>query len=59
MSRNGEIKKARKIIFTKGGNGSTSCRVSLPKSWIDEMNISKEDNVKISFIDNKIIIEKN
>ena len=58
MSKNGEVKTARKVIFTTSGNGSTTCRMSLPKSWIDEMGINKEDFVKVSFIDGKIIIEK-
>lgn len=58
MSKNGEVKAGRKIIFTIGGNGSTACRMSLPKSWIDEMGVTKEDFVKVSFIDGKIVIEK-
>lgn len=58
MSKNGEVKAGKRIIFTPSGNGSINCRISLPKSWIDEMGVTKKDFVKVSFIDGKIIIEK-
>ena len=52
-----------KVMFNKsGGNASTnsySTKISLPKIWIDEMGITKEDReVKMSFVDGKIVIEK-
>ena len=52
-----------KVLFNKaGGNASVnsySTKISLPKAWIDEMGITKEDReVKMSFIDGKIIIER-
>ena len=60
LSKNGEVKPGKKIIFSPSGNASKSisCRISLPKSWVEEMGVTKEDFVKASFIDGKIIIEK-
>ena len=53
-----------KVMFNKaGGNSgknSINTRISLPKIWVDEMGITPEEReTKVSFQDNKIIIEKN
>lgn len=57
-----EIRKM-KVLFSKAGGtasaNSYTTKISLPKSWINEMGITKEDReVKMSFIDGKIIIER-
>lgn len=55
---NKETKKLR-IMFAKSGSGSITTRISLPKTWINEMNIDSENrDVKVTYEDNKIIIEK-
>ena len=49
-----------KIIFNKSGGSGMTTRLTLPKTWIDEMGITPEEReVMVSFQDNKIIIEKN
>ena len=52
-----------KVMFNKSGGtaskGSYSPKISLPKSWLDEMEITLEErDVKVTFEDKKIIIEK-
>lgn len=52
-----------KITFGKsGGNSSANtkiARIALPASWVKEMGVTEESSkVKLSFINNKIIIEK-
>ncbi|MEG0051199.1 MAG: AbrB/MazE/SpoVT family DNA-binding domain-containing protein [Terrisporobacter sp.] len=48
-----------KVSFQKSGSGSTNCRVHLPKKFMDILDITKDDNeITISLIDNKIVIEK-
>lgn len=47
------------ITYNKSGSGSISTRISLPKTWIDNMNVTPEDrSVKVTFKNNKITIEK-
>ena len=49
----------KKIGFPKGGKGSTSCRIGLPKSWLESLGITEENpHVKVTYQDGKIIIEK-
>lgn len=48
-----------KLIINKDGHGTINYKISLPKSWIDKMNLKDNDrNVVVSFDNNKIIIEK-
>ena len=48
-----------KITFTKGGSGSTTCKLGIPVKWIKELNITPEDrDVEVTLDDDKIIIEK-
>lgn len=52
-----------KVMFNKsGGNaskGAFSTKISLPKKWINEMEITLEErDVNVTFEDKKIIIEK-
>lgn len=47
------------ISFSKSGSGSYTPRVSLPASWIKEMDIDKENRkVKVTFENNEIRIKK-
>ena len=53
-----EIKKLN-VSIRKNGNGYQSSSIFLPKKWLDQMNVTKEEReVKVSFDGNKIIIEK-
>ena len=48
-----------KIMFNNDGKGTYTNRISLPKTWIAQMGITKEEReVIVKFEDNKIIIEK-
>ncbi len=52
-----------KIMFNKSGGtaskNSYAPKLSIPKSWLDEMNIDLDDReVKLSFDGEKIVIEK-
>lgn len=48
-----------KIVFNNDGKGSYTNKISLPKTWISQMGITKEDRVVIvKFEDEKIIIKK-
>lgn len=49
----------KKLIPNKGGSGSTTYRLAIPTDWIRKMGLNKGDrDVKLTFIDNKITIEK-
>lgn len=58
-----EERKA-KILFNKSGGTASgenaiTYRVTLPSTWVKNMNITKDDrNVKLSFDDTKIVIQK-
>lgn len=48
-----------KVIFGKAGSGSTTTRLTLPKKWMNEMNITEnERDVEVEFDGEKIIIKK-
>jgi len=50
-----------KISFSKSGAGNLTPRISLPKKWIDKMEITKESrDVEVSFNEEtgEIIIKK-
>ena len=49
-----------KITFSKSGTSTgISGKLSIPKSWLDKLEITQDDrNVKITLDDKKIIIEK-
>lgn len=56
-------KRKLKVMFNKSGGNSSknsySPKISLPKIWLDKMNISPDDReVNMTFNNNKIIIEK-
>lgn len=46
------------VLFSKGGNGGVTARVTLPKEFLEALKISKGDEVDITLEGNKIIIEK-
>ena len=49
-----------KITFSKSGAGNITPRLTLPKKWIDEMDITKDSReVIVDFKDNEIRIRKN
>lgn len=52
-----------KVMFNKSGGtaskGAYSPKISLPKKWVDEMDITLEErDVKVTFEEKRIIIEK-
>lgn len=48
-----------KASFQKSGSGSINARINIPITWIREIGITElERDVKLTKIDNKIIIEK-
>ena len=48
-----------KIQFNKSGSGSLTPRVTLPASWIEELNITPEDReVIVTLLDDSIVIRK-
>ena len=53
-----EVRKL-KIMFQKGGSGSTTTRISIPLSWVREIGVNeKEREVEVSFDGENIIIHK-
>lgn len=47
------------LIINKDGHGTTNYKISLPKIWVDQMELSDTNrNVIMSFDGKKIIIEK-
>lgn len=47
------------LIINKDGHGTTNYKISLPKIWVDQMELSDTNrNVIMSFDGEKIIIEK-
>lgn len=52
-------KRNLKLIVNKDGHCTTNYKISLPKIWINKMNLNEKNrNVIVSFDENKIIIEK-
>lgn len=48
-----------KIQFNKSGSGSLTPRVTLPASWIEELNITSENReVIVTLLDDSIVIRK-
>lgn len=49
------------VIFTKGGSGSVTTKLTIPKKWIDKLGITKEKRgIVLKFYEEaeKIVIEK-
>lgn len=52
-------KQRKNLLYSKGGNGGYTIRVALPREFIDELNLSKEENTVNVYMENgKIVIEK-
>lgn len=52
-------KRKLRVIFNKSGSGSTTTRLTLPKTWIDQLGVKEWDKVvDVSFDGEKIVIEK-
>ena len=51
-----------KVMFNKSGGtaskNSYSPKISIPKAWLDDMNITLEREVNAVYEDKKIIIQK-
>jgi len=55
------IKDVRELNmqFQKGGSGSITTRLCIPKSWSDELGITKDERVvTVTFEDDEIKIKK-
>lgn len=53
-----EERKAR-IIFNKSGAGNITPRITLPATWVKQLELDIDHReVNIKLIDNKIVIEK-
>lgn len=52
-------KRDLKFGFYKGGSGSITPRMNIPKKWADEMDVTKENpHVTVTFEEGRIIIQK-
>ncbi|UUC40235.1 AbrB/MazE/SpoVT family DNA-binding domain-containing protein [Clostridioides difficile] len=52
-------KRILKVLLSKSGSGSLSPKISLPATWIREMNITQEEReVEVYFENNEIRIKK-
>ncbi|VIB43238.1 putative PemI [Clostridioides difficile] len=52
-------KRILKVLLSKSGSGSLSPKISLPATWINEMNITQEEReVEVYFENNEIRIKK-
>ena len=52
-------KRKLRVIFNKSGSGSTTTRLTLPKTWIDQLGVKEWNKiVDVSFDGEKIVIEK-
>ncbi len=52
-------KKKRNVMFPKSGAGSISPRITLPVTWLRELNITEEERgVEVIFTGKEIIIKK-
>lgn len=48
-----------KIMFQKGGSGSTTTRISIPVGWVRKMKIDEKERwVEVAFDGKKITIQK-
>ena len=52
-------KRRLRVIFNKSGSGSTTTRLTLPKTWIDQLGVKEWDKVvDVSFDGEKIVIKR-
>ena len=48
----------KSVLFSKGGNGGVTARVTLPKEFLEALKIARGDEVDITLENGRIIIEK-
>ena len=48
-------KRDLKVIMTKGGSGSISPKLSLPKHWIDEIGVTEIDRTIEATLEGDVI----
>ena len=52
-------KRNMNVIFTKGGSGSVTTKLNLPKTWADKMGITQEEReVVVEFDGERITVRK-
>lgn len=54
-------KRNLKVLFTKGGSGSISPRITIPKKWTDKLELNQEERDVEMFLDEEnesIVIKK-
>ncbi|MEG0180782.1 MAG: AbrB/MazE/SpoVT family DNA-binding domain-containing protein [Peptostreptococcaceae bacterium] len=52
-------KRDLKVLFTKGGSGSITNKITLPTTWVREMGITEDDKaVEVTFQNGVISIKK-
>lgn len=52
-------KRNMNVIFTKGGSGSVTTKLNLPKTWVDKMRVTQEEReVIVEFDGEKIVVRK-
>lgn len=48
-----------KVIFTKAGSGSVSCKLSLPMPWVKALGLDADHRVVVAALEgDKIVISK-
>lgn len=48
-----------KMMFQKGGSGSVTTRLAIPKSWVDKLGVTQENReVIIEFDGEKVMVRK-
>lgn len=52
-------KRNMNVIFTKGGSGSVTTKLNLPKTWVDKMGVTQEEReVIVEFDGERITVRK-
>lgn len=47
------------VIFTKGGSGSVTTKLAIPKSWMDKIGVTQEEReVVLEFDGERILVRK-
>ena len=47
------------VIFTRGGSGSITTKLAIPKSWMDKIGVTQEDReVVLEFDGERILVRK-
>ena len=52
-------KRELNVIFAKGGSGSTSCQLSLPRPWVKALGLDADHRVVVAALEgDRIVISK-